>query len=73
MNKLLGGSREKFFVPPTLPAPNLPCSCILFFYLHRLLTLGDPRRNYCLLANYLPTKRLCWSTLVGCIGETIGH
>ncbi len=44
-----------FFVPPTPSTPNLPYQCRFLLYLHCLLILGDPRRDYvCWLTTFLP-------------------
>ncbi len=60
VNRLLVGGKGMFFVPPL--TRSFPRGCRFFLYPHYLLTLGDPRRDYYLLANRLPTKGLCWST-----------
>lgn len=57
------GGRGTLFVLPTSPAPNLPCRHRFLLYPYCLLALGDRRGNYRLLANHLPAKGLCWSTL----------
>jgi len=63
MSRMLRGGRGTLLALPTSPAPNLPCRHRFLLHPYYLLALGDRRGNYRLLANHLPAKGLCSSTL----------